>query len=136
MKNPTKQQMQTVINTMEIADKMAKKAGLGPINVNMMSFKIVHSCDTPNCFAGWYVVAKNLTEINYYLDGRAIIARDLGFEFGYNLEIWAHTNPIIWGNECGNAIFADGMAFGEKSDLISIRTIINHLKSVQKRLSN
>lgn len=130
--NPTKEQVQVVINTLAIAKGMADSAGHKECPVDMGEVFVSH-CGTPMCHGGYYALVKKGAD---YEDGAHQMAIDLGFEDRYGLQDWADENPLIWGNTDGWAMFDSVDAFGFlfDEDLTDLQQIIDHWKGVQERL--
>lgn len=134
MRNPTKKQVQKVIDTFEkvrpLADNLHRKNGH---SIDMLEGVVKHTCGTPMCHAAWFVALDK--KMKDYNDGARKMAKTLGFDNDTMLMKWAFENPEIWGNEFGNAMFCDPEAFGvtRKIDL-TMSKIIRHWKGVQKRL--
>ena len=129
-------------------------------------------CGTVACHAGWYAMAKmkDLENVKFlhdssmnnrfllykedelitFDDGIHLMARDMGFEEGWELREWAEYNPEIWGNDYGYAMFScDGeKAFGysefstagvikgidENEDILDLEKIVSHWRNVADRL--
>ena len=98
-------------------------------------------CGTLACHGGWYALAKYQEETEgslrkhgwklsvdqyndvqiveasgykYQLDfveGRDLMAKDLGFEESEGISEWAHHNPKLWGNSYGGNMFHHASAF-------------------------
>lgn len=132
MKHPTKQQMQSVIDTLEQAVELAERNC--PVDMGEGKIYRDHPCGTPMCFAGWYgLVTSNKGN---FLEGRSKIVNALGFKCSYELKKWAGENPEIWGNKYGLFMFSDDRSFTGDSDteIPNLQYIINHLKGVKERL--
>jgi len=83
-------------------------------------------CGTSACHGGWwemfaYQVERRRTCIDFDF-GAKDLAEFLGFEGRHWLEMWAHGNPILWGNDEGEYVFGSSMrAFdGGPEDLSTI----------------
>lgn len=149
MRNPTKKQVQKVIDTLTKALLAAKKLEkTGKPSIMMLQPNIDHTCGAPMCHGGWYAAIRTNEDIflSYY-DGISIMEKDLGFTKDVGLEEWAGANPTIWGNTFGDVMFSSKFAFmsdkkrhsiydtpKEREFQINLSTIINHWKRVQKRL--
>lgn len=129
--HPTPQQVQTVIDNLELANKMAKYDA----KVNMYNGEVdINLCGTPMCHGGWYAIVRGG---NSYTKGSSHMADDLGFEHFEDLEYWAKENPTIWGNDNGSYMFCAGEAFNQSDDTgFTLTTIINHWKQVKINLEN
>ena len=76
-----------------------------------------HPCGTTHCHAGLFLIGYNEPEASrtYYYTGVSELRKLLGFyERSYNedVKLWADSNPLLWGNECGYLMFSDAGAFG------------------------
>lgn len=154
MRNPTKKQVQKVIDNLTKMLPLSKKIDRKNKNfddylsVNMYEPSIVDvrkgdkeciktACGTPMCHGGWYLIAsipkKNSALMSGYKDGAEIMAKHLGFENHMELEDWAGKNPKIWGNSYGANMFSGEEAFTYAGSL-TLSKIITHWKRVQRRL--
>jgi len=142
MRNPTKRQVQKVIDIFETVQKLADNNLENP--VDMREGQVFTHCGSPMCHAGWFEAAlqksKNTTNYSFtnYEHGAQKMAEILGFKSKNDLEMWAHYNPDIWGNQNGSFMFSFYGAFefknGNKPKRFTLRHIISHWKKVQKRL--
>jgi hypothetical protein len=144
MNQPTKKQMQTVIDNLKKIEDLANN----PKSLNMMEYRvqsITHDCGTVHCVAGWYVVAirdnddyiksRIKSKKCHFHHGAYRIAETLGFETLDELEEWAEDNPEIWGNQDGSYMFSEESAYNgmaERTDKMSC--VIEHLEGVRDRL--
>lgn len=152
MNNPTKGQMQTVIDNLRNIEELANKPGKVDMRVSEVS--VYHSdclgehvCGTVHCMAGWYAVALRGKDPKIdrliekkdcgYIDGARKIADKLGFVSVVQMIQWAHDNPEIWGNNDGYEIFRDFKAYIPEIEIFHDKRmtgIIKHLEGVRDRL--
>lgn len=145
MKNPTSQQVQTVIDHFE---RVLPQATLDN-HLDMKEVKVkdgCYDCGTVHCHAGWYAVAKKayFDKFDYhsfnYLDGIALMVDDLGFQNKYELCKWLRTRVGVttWGNENSIDIFYKKEAFyhpkKRPEGAQNLQHIIDHWKEVKERL--
>ena len=138
MKNPTSRQFKRVVANLDKVLPMATKRGHLDMEASGLAHDKEHICATPMCFDGFYAVANGVfgdTLNHYYGDGADLIAKHLGFDDGYvhksrGLEIWAASNPDLWGNNDGQYMFCSIDAFDNAETLLGIR---NHLAKVHNR---
>lgn len=98
-------------------------------NIDMMQHR-AKDCNTPLCFAGWFVIATEYNDINRdatYFDGKILINSKLNLKF----DDWAELNPKIWGNKYGQFMFTSSDAWDQPS---TVQDMINHLERVHIRL--
>ncbi len=126
---PTPEQIQTVIDGLTEANKIAKL--FKGYNVEMAA--LVVSLNNKNCHAGWYGIGNRLQD-DYFCPGATLMAEHLGMEKAKDICNWAENNPDIWGNNFGGALFSDCKAFGENGSFMYLESIINHWKGVKERL--
>lgn len=131
MKNPTKKQVQKVIDTLTKVLPAARKLDRKEGSIGMLISHVDHSCGSPMCHGGWYAVAKK--KGLDYQTGSELIAKDLGFANQFDLRYWADGNEEIWDNNNGYYMFCDCTAFNYRNNL-TLGKIITHWKGVQKRL--
>lgn len=98
-----------------------------------------HVCGTIHCHAGWYAIAAcDLTHILSYFDGSRQMALDLGVNNPSLIEAWASTNPKIWGNRNGSAMFCEEEAFfhptKRHNGAENLQHIIDHWTEVYERV--
>ena len=67
-------------------------------------------------------------------DGANRMANDLGFITKEDLEIWAATNPELWGNDCGHAMFQNRYAFKQEGRILKLADIITQWRNVADRI--
>lgn len=138
MRNPTKKQVQKVIDVLTKANKIAKFNA--PVDMSETQVEEKHICGTPMCHGGWYAVGrmpktKIIEKHVSYTHGASLMSKDLGFNNDSQLEEWAEQNPELWGNKCGWGIFSAAKAFtNAEFELTSLTQIIDHWKGVQERL--
>lgn len=141
MKQPTKTQMQTVIDTLTAVLPFAKQED----HLDMMHTAISGGfrntkCGTVHCVAAWYGAKKYLVDGESipdgyvgFTDGAKQMAKDMGFDDRYELESWARRNYAKWGNKYGYCMFSSKIAYGGAKNL---KGVIKHLKGVQSRLGD
>lgn len=141
MKNPTKAEVQIVIDNFKAVLPLSKKtASRKKGNIDMTETEI-NFCGSPMCHAGWYVagVYKNnrtpepINERVSYIRGASLLSKHLGFMSEEYLLNWAKQNPKLWGNENGELMFNSKYAFNFR-DKLTLAKIVNHWMGVQKRL--
>ena len=143
--DPTKQQVQDVIDTLRAYEERLQAEGEDLV-LNFARGTVVRpgGCGTVACFAGHYEAARLMADpdgcwgfntetgghlecaphsgrlrLNVtYHDGARSVARALGFEESGDLTAWADAHPEIWGNAHGAKMFdASGpLAFGDRID--------------------
>jgi hypothetical protein len=122
MRNPTRKQVNYVINKLESVREQANEEGAFHMDEARVYDKEEdkYECGTVHCVGGWYAVAslrrkmiKDKIKNGYvsFEDGAELLANDLGFADQYLLEDWAHDNPKIWGNVDGYYMFTDESAY-------------------------
>jgi hypothetical protein len=128
---PTQEQFDVVINNFKKIQEICKDTP-----VNMMDGEI-HDCGSPMCHGGWYAwINKDRLSGNYldYSDGSQLMAEDLGFKYESYLNLWAESNPKIWGNKKGRNMFCSSSAFSKTGKTVeSISTILKHWEGVKVR---
>lgn len=131
--NPTKKQVQVVIDTLQSAKDKTTEMGYKAAPVNMMDVHL-EGCGTPMCHAGYYAIMNSMDD---YEDGANKMAKDLGFKNSRDLLTWALDNPEIWGNKNGNGMFSAPISFGidTPTAIGDLQVIIDHWKGVQSRLA-
>jgi len=128
--NPTPQQVQTVIDNLEQANKIAEYDA--PIDMFSTYITNYNVCGTPMCHGGWYAL---VTKCHRYSEGASAMAEHLGFDDRFGLMDWAEKNPTIWGNKSGGYMFSDGSSFNQPRDSgFTLQTIIDHWKQVKTNL--
>ncbi len=142
MKNPTKEQVQLIIDTFESVKELSNKE----CRVNMMEGCLDTSCGSPMCHGGWYAVARldlySKKTTRDFVSGANKMAKDLGFKNEGELVQWARNNPMIWGNTEGALMFTFDTAFKAEEDwkysylfrVTNLSQIIDHWKRVQTKL--
>ena len=80
-----------------------------------------HPCGTTHCFAGLFLIGYNEPEVTKgkttaiaYDKGVLELRELLGFNQSVDdqdIKIWAKNNPSFWGNNWGDLMFGDIMAF-------------------------
>lgn len=131
MKNPTKEQVQIVIDTFQNAHDKAILNGIDLPLVNMLEFST--QLTNSMCHGGWY--AYNISEESFmFYEAKILISQDLGFESESDLKKWTFKKPVIWGNNNGVFMFSDGKAFGQVSNIFPLQIIIDYWRGVQSRL--
>jgi len=140
---PTKTQMQAVIDSLRTIEDDANRAGALDMEEPRV-YAQAHPCRSPACFAGWFAVANTdhpaiREAINAgnctYVEGAHLMAQMLGFGDRWVLEMWAHQNEDIWGNQYGDSMFMSEIAFNGLEDSEEpMTTIIEHLEGVRDDL--
>jgi hypothetical protein len=123
MRNPTRKQVDFVIKKLQSVRKQATFENA----FHMMAARVYnlesYRCGTVHCMAGWYAVAnldrkfidnKIKKGCVGYEDGAELMADDLGFDYRYELDNWAHDNPKIWGNKRGGDMFESDLAYDDE----------------------
>ena len=150
MKNPTKEQMQVVIDNLKLIEEEANKESRFDIDKPMIKEPGETVCGTVMCVGGWYAMATlfkdgfSSVDVDAYISfktGTHEIAKALGFSCTDDLEHWADTSPELWGNDLGSWMFYELMAYnGMDEDSMGVHNpitiIIDHFKGVQSRLPN
>lgn len=118
--------------------KLVTHLNMGVAKVNSCD----HTCGTIHCVGGWYAIAVcDLTTERNYMDGADEMAQHLGFP-GDNLtsamnllQNWACENPAYWGNNYGDEIFSDNMAYyhPEKRPYgaLTLKQVVEHFKDMK-----
>lgn len=136
---PTSQQVQIVIDNLKKVLPLAQAENhldMGEDSVNNFRYK----CGTVHCHGGWYAIAVCDLESNYisYIDGAKQMARDLGFKYAIELEVWADENKWIWGNNMGYYMFSSPRAFFSfhirSGGAKTLQDIVDHWEDVKQRL--
>ena len=121
-------------------------------------------CGTYACFAGWYMMGRELARgsveevtfcedgsddsyVRFRIDGMLRdlhyeggvlrLATDLGFDEGSELTEWAAHNPDLWGNRHGGGMFSTPYAFDVDVDEdapFPVSTFVEHLRAVAERV--
>ena len=122
---------------------------------NFATKEAYHECGTIHCHAGWYYIAKRVSDdgeivhddfvAKYgcsveYQEGVSEMAEDLGYEYrpghiytrGGPITTYFKERPDLWGNEFGIDMFCHDKAFGEGQ--ISMKKIIEHWGNVGLRV--
>jgi len=101
----------------------------------------INLCDTPACHGGWAAMMyeKKMDGEYDYSDffelGAEALAGKLGFNSEEEYEMWAHENPLLWGNDKGNLMFCSFSSFGKTSqENLTLTDIANHYKAVAERI--
>jgi hypothetical protein len=135
MHTPTKTQWNTVIENLYKILPLTSEAGKGHLNMSEGAVNVEHACGTVHCVGGWYAVAvlnTNRCKVNF-VDGANKMAQDLGFWDYTDLDEWARTHQLIWGNAYGSALFSSKIAYDGAE---SISDIIVFLEKVRERSPN
>lgn len=132
MSNPTKAQVQTVIDSLEkVLPQASKECNLAMRNGSL--------CGTVHCHAGWYAIAKGMSseDDENCVDEANQMASDLGFSGMQDLMDWAQSNPRLWGTPSGHGMFCAAEAFESDTrpdGAKCLQDIVDHWKEVQSRL--
>lgn len=129
--NPTKQQVQSVIDTFEKAKEMTINAGSKDLPVSMFTGGTVE-VGAPMCHAAYYGLGLGMIRGTMFNRAADKMAENLGFDNADDLREWGHENPNLWGNVSGGKMFISRTAFTEEH--LNLDTIIEHWKGVQSRL--
>lgn len=147
--NPTKQQVQTVIDNLMKVWPQAEKLDNSSRSLDMSDSEVYPECGSPMCVGGWYAVASIKLKKNEYHDvidehglfidyiqGADQMAKDLGFENHGYLVDWAEENQEIWGTQYGSHMFSGSKAYNYFQDVpsYSLMRIIKHWEGVRDRL--
>lgn len=130
MHTPTKKQWQTVIDNFVRVLPLARRED----HLDMMEAVVCnnnHKCGTVHCVGGWYAVAALFPTGAEYIgfhDGCNKMAEDLGFNYENDLELWAHHNPEVWGNEDGGSMFYDADAYDGAKNLHEVIAFLEKVK--------
>ena len=101
-----------------------------------------HQCGTTHCHAGWFYLAKKWDRKSDYLKEDDDIDYREGIDlinsfFMCCVQDWAETNYNIWGNDYGNNIFINELAFlsdTRPEGAKNLQDIIDHWGEVGMRL--
>lgn len=95
-----------------------------------------HICETPACHGGWaYIALRGFPKRTAsYRQGSQVLAEFFGFPSTTQLEEWAGSQPIIWGNPWGDGMFSNPDAFGELRSNFPAMKLVEHWRSVGQRL--
>ena len=132
MNTPTREQWNSVIGPLKAYGHKLPK------DVDMMQIGYDHSCKTPMCFAGNFMVSSGLykeSRIYGYDEGANLIAKNLGFINREELLFWAKDHPEKWGNTMGYGLFSSPKAFlPERSkEKLTTAKLIAWLEGVRDR---
>ncbi len=103
--------------------------------MKMRETEIDNKCGTPMCHGGWYAVATQ-PKLEHYTEGADLMANDLGFNNGKELEQWARENRELWGGNGGMYMFCNLNAFtidGEVNPNLTLKDIRNWWAGVHNR---
>ena len=106
----------------------------GAGKVDMQELKYDYACGTVACHAGWFGIAYG--KGSYFFDSASWMAKFLGFSWHYHLRRWAKSNPEIWGNEDGDRIFSDSLAFATTPEKLTLEKVGIHWHKVADRLES
>ena len=135
-----KKKLKVVIDKLKSVEHLASKEGM----FNMDSVKLDYNydqdiCNTPHCVAGCYGLAyRNDDHIRAsiesnngsFANGAALMVRDLGFKYIYELEEYFKDNPKLWGNNRGEDLFDSVRAYNYPG----FSGVIKHFEEVYNRL--
>ena len=125
--------------------------------------KTTNECETQACHAGFYELENALRNTDKYFfdpvqsgnndqnflhkkwnedttalvtwkDGANRMAHDLGFDSKEDLEEWAMSNPVLWGNEKGYDMFESVDAINSECGIIKLSEIVSHWRDVAERI--
>jgi len=141
MKHPKSEDVFKLVETFKSVLPLATRED----HLNMMQGSVNnrYECGTVHCHGGWYAIAKNLhkNQTIDFVSGMIQMRIDLGFEnddYYRELIRWASGNPEIWGNNHGDDMFGNRMAFYHEQKrpkgAQNLQHIIDHWTEVGERL--
>lgn len=137
---PSQKRWQKVINKLYSVFPLTLEDGAG---LDMGESKVNgfrHRCGTFHCVGGWYAIASEKENVFSgerffgYSHGTWAMAKDLGFSTADDLELWAHYNPDLWGNDQGGNMFYFAAAYGKSQP--TFEDIIHHFEKVADNCKN
>ena len=104
----------------------------GKVDMGEMEF---NQCGTSACHAGWFAIARGLTETydyTYYSSANEM-AEYLGFDSAYSIGIYFNLYSDLWGNTDATKMFCSRRAFVAKG-ILTLETIGLHWLQVADRV--